>query len=122
VIYYNKLSFEESGIKPKQIIDLLKMLQDKTITTKAGQRIIEKLPLNTKMPRQIAEEMGLVGLMKEDVVVQAVKQVIKENPEAVSDYNEGKKTALNFLIGQVMKITKGKADPGDIFKLLEKEL
>jgi aspartyl-tRNA(Asn)/glutamyl-tRNA(Gln) amidotransferase subunit B len=98
------------------------MLQDKTITTKAGQRIIEKLPLNTKMPRQIAEEMGLVGLMKEDVVVQAVKQVIKENPEAVSDYNEGKKTALNFLIGQVMKITKGKADPGDIFKLLEKEL
>ena len=74
------------------------------------------------MPRQIAEEMGLVGLMKEDVVVQAVKQVIKENPEAVSDYNEGKKTALNFLIGQVKKITKGKADPGDIFKLLEKEL
>ncbi len=122
VIYYNKLSFKESGIKPQQIIDLLKMLQDKKITTKAGQRIIEKLPQNTKMPCKIAEEMGLVGLIDEDVVVQAVKQVIKENPEAVSDYHEGKKNALNFLIGQVMRITRGKADPGDIFKLLEKEL
>jgi aspartyl-tRNA(Asn)/glutamyl-tRNA(Gln) amidotransferase subunit B len=122
VIYYNKLSFKESGIKPQQIIDLLKMLQDKSITTKSGQRIIEKLPQNTKMPRQIAEEMGLVGLMGEDIVVKVVKQVIKENPEAVSDYNEGKKSALNFLMGQVMRITRGKADPGDIFKLLEEEL
>jgi aspartyl-tRNA(Asn)/glutamyl-tRNA(Gln) amidotransferase subunit B len=98
------------------------MLQDKSITTKSGQRIIEKLPQNTKMPRQIAEEMGLVGLMGEDIVVKVVKQVIKENPEAVSDYNEGKKSALNFLMGQVMRITRGKADPGDIFKLLEEEL
>jgi aspartyl-tRNA(Asn)/glutamyl-tRNA(Gln) amidotransferase subunit B len=122
VIYYNKLSFKESGIKPQQIIDLLKMLQDKSITTKSGQRIIEKLPQNTKMPRQIAEEMGLVGLMGEDIVVKVVKQVIKENPEAVSDYNEGKKSALNFIMGQVMRITRGKADPGDIFKLLEEEL
>ncbi len=56
------------------------------------------------------------------MVVKAVKQVIKENPEAVSDYNEGKKSALNFIMGQVMRITRGKADPGDIFKLLEEEL
>ncbi len=122
VIYYNKLSFKESGIKPQQIIDLLKMLQDKSITTKSGQRIIEKLPQNTKMPMQIAEEMGLVGLIEEDMVVKVVKQVIKENPEAVSDYNEGKKSALNFLMGQVMRITRGKAYPGDIVKLLEEEL
>ena len=51
------------------------------------------------MPSQIAEEMGLAGLMEEDKVVKAVKQVIKENPEAVSDYYEGKKNALNFLNG-----------------------
>ena len=113
VIYYNKLSFKESGIKPQQIIDLLKMLQDKMITTKAGKRIMEKFPKNTKMPSQIAEEMGLVGLMEEDIVLKAVKQVIKENPDAVSDYNEGKKNAINFLMGQVMRITNGKADPGE---------
>ncbi|AEG19118.1 Asp-tRNA(Asn)/Glu-tRNA(Gln) amidotransferase subunit GatB [Methanobacterium paludis] len=119
VIYYNKMSFKESEITPAQIIDLLSMLQDKKITTKAGQRIVEKLPKNHVMPHKIAEDLGLIGVVEEDVVMNAVKQAINENPEAVSDYHEGKKNAMNFLIGQVMRITRGKADPGETFKLIE---
>lgn len=122
VIYYNKISFKESEITSKQIIQLLQMLKDKKITTKAGQRIIEKLPHNQKMPQTIAEEMGLLGVVEENAVLQAVREAIKENPEAVSDYHEGKKNALNYLIGQVMRITRGKADPGETHQFLEKEL
>jgi len=122
VLYYNKITFKESEITPVQLVELLRLLQDNKITTKAGQRIIEKLPHNPKAPTLIAEEMGLVGVVEEDVVIQAVKQSIKENPDAVSDYYHGKKNALNFLMGQVMRITRGKADPGEIFKLLEEEL
>ncbi len=122
VLYYNKIGFKDSEIKSAQIVELLQMLQDKKITTKAGQRIIEKLPHNREMPSQIAEKMGLTGVVEENVVLDAVKQAIKENPEAVSDYYEGKKNALNFLIGQVMRITRGKADPGETFKILESEL
>lgn len=122
VLYYNKIGFKESGIKTAQIVELLQMLQDKKITTKAGQRIIEKLPHNQEMPSQIAEKMGLIGVVEKNVVLDAVKQAIKENPEAVSDYYEGKKNALNFLIGQVMRITRGKADPSETFKILEREL
>jgi aspartyl-tRNA(Asn)/glutamyl-tRNA(Gln) amidotransferase subunit B len=122
VIYYNKMSFKESEITPVQIADLLKMLQDKKITTKAGKRIMEKLPKNTEMPSQIAEEMGLTGVVEEDIVLKAVKKVVNENPEAVSDYYDGKKNAMNFLIGQVMRITRGKADPTETHKLLEDEL
>ena len=122
VIYYNKMSFKESEITPAQIIDLLSMLQDKKITTKAGQRIVEKLPKNHDMPHKIAEDLGLIGVVEEDVVMNAVKQAINENPGAISDYHEGKKNAMNFLIGQVMRLTRGKADPGEIFKLIEGEL
>jgi aspartyl-tRNA(Asn)/glutamyl-tRNA(Gln) amidotransferase subunit B len=122
VIYYNKMSFKESEITPAQIVDLLKMLIDKKVTTKAGKRIMEKLPKNNEMPSQIAEEMGLIGVVDEDIVLKAVKQAIKENPDAVTDYYEGKKNAMNFLIGQVMKLTRGKADPGETHKLLEAEL
>jgi aspartyl-tRNA(Asn)/glutamyl-tRNA(Gln) amidotransferase subunit B len=122
VLYYNKLTFKGSGINAAQIIDLLKMLQDQKITTKAGQRIIEKMPNNLKMPREIAEELGLVGLVEDDTVLQAVHQAIEENPEAVSDYYEGKKKAMNFLIGQVMRITRGKADPSKTHQLVEEEL
>lgn len=122
ILYYNKISYKESKITTVQIVQLMQMLQNKEITTKAGQRIIEKLPDNPKMPRTIAEDMGLIGVVEEDVVLQAVKQSIEENPDAVSDYYEGKKKALNFLMGQVMRITRGKADPGETCKLLEEEL
>jgi aspartyl-tRNA(Asn)/glutamyl-tRNA(Gln) amidotransferase subunit B len=122
VLYYNKLTFKGSGINAAQIVDLLKMLQDQKITTKAGQRIIEKMPHNSEMPSQIAEELGLVGLVEDDTVLQAVQQAIEENPEAVSDYYEGKKKAMNFLIGQVMRLTRGKADPSKTHRLVEQEL
>lgn len=122
ILYYNKITYKESKITTAQIVQLMQMLQNKEITTKAGQRIIEKLPDNPKMPRTIAEDLGLIGVVEEDVVLQAVKQSIEENPDAVSDYYEGKKKALNFLMGQVMRITRGKADPGETCKLLEEEL
>lgn len=122
ILSYNKINFQESEITTSQIVELLRLLQGNKITTKAGQRIIENLPHNQKNPTQIAEEMGLIGVVEEDVVQKAVKQSIKENPEAVSDYYHGKKKAINFLMGQVMRITRGKADPGEICKLLEEEL
>jgi aspartyl-tRNA(Asn)/glutamyl-tRNA(Gln) amidotransferase subunit B len=122
VIYYNKMSFKESEITPVQIVDLLKMLLDKKITAKAGKRIMEKLPKNNEMPSQIADDMGLTGVVDEDIVLKAVKQAVDQNPDAVRDYYEGKKNAMNFLIGQVMRLTRGKADPGETHKLLESEL
>ena len=122
VIYYNKMTFKESEITPAQIVDLLKMLTEKKITAKAGKKIMEKLPKNNELPSQIAEEMGLTGVVDENIVLKAVKQAIKENPDAVTDYYEGKKNAMNFLIGQVMRLTRGKADPGETHKLLESEL
>ena len=122
VIYYNKMTFKESEITPAQIVDLLEMLIDKKITAKAGKKIMEKLPKNNELPSQIAEEMGLTGVVDENIVLKAVKQAIKENPDAVTDYYEGKKNAMNFLIGQVMRLTRGKADPGETHKLLESEL
>ncbi|BDZ69747.1 aspartyl/glutamyl-tRNA amidotransferase subunit B [Methanobacterium petrolearium] len=122
VLSYNKLTYKDSEITTVQLVELLKMLQDKKITTKAGQRIIEQLPNNSKMPGLIAEEMGLVGVVEDDTVLVAVKQAIQENPAAVSDYFEGKSKALNFLVGQVMRITRGKADPTRTNQMVQEEL
>ncbi len=122
VIYYNKMTFIESEITTSQIIELLQMLQDKEITTKAGQRIIEQLPQSSKSPRSIAEEMGLVGIVNEDEVLNAAKKAIEENPTAVEDYHQGKKAAMNFLVGQVMKLTRGKAEPGNTVEILRELL
>lgn len=122
VLYYNKISFAESGISAPQIIELLKMVQKKEVTTKAGQRIIENMPHSSKSPKEIAEEMGLIGIVNEDEVIQAAQKAIDENPEAVADYHEGKSAALNFLVGQVMRFTRGKAEPGRAVELLKERL
>ena len=122
VLSYNKLDFADSEISVESLIELFKMLQDKEITTKAGQRIIEQMPNNDKSPKQIAEELGLLGVVKDDEVLAAVKQAIEENPKAVQDYHDGQKASLNFLVGQVMRLTRGKADPGETVKLLKENI
>jgi aspartyl-tRNA(Asn)/glutamyl-tRNA(Gln) amidotransferase subunit B len=122
VLTYNKMDYADSGISPESIIELLKMLQSKEITVKAGQRIVEQMPNNEKSPKEIAEELGLLGVVKDDEVKAAVKQAIEENPKAVDDYLAGQKASLNFLVGQVMRITRGKADPGETVKLLKENL
>ncbi|KZX16712.1 aspartyl/glutamyl-tRNA(Asn/Gln) amidotransferase subunit B [Methanobrevibacter cuticularis] len=119
VLTYNKFSFVDSKITPYNIIELLKLLQNKEITTKSGQRIIENMPNNSKTPKEIAEELGLIGVVKKDETVEAAKQAINENSNAVEDYKKGQKASLNFLVGQVMKLTRGKADPGETVKILK---
>ena len=122
VLSYNKLDFADSGITVENLVELFNMLQNKEITTKAGQRIIEQMPNNDKSPKAIAEELGLLGVVKDDEVLAAVKQAIDENPKAVEDYLAGQKASINFLVGQVMRITRGKADPGETVKLLKENI
>lgn len=120
VIYYNKMTFAQSGITPSQITELLKMIKDKKITTKAAKRIIENMPNNPSTPKQIAEELGLIGVIEDEGIIKAAKQAIDENPKAVEDYKNGKKESLNYLVGQVMRLTRGKAEPSKTLELLKK--
>ncbi|HEX3014244.1 MAG TPA: Asp-tRNA(Asn)/Glu-tRNA(Gln) amidotransferase GatCAB subunit B, partial [Methanobacterium sp.] len=122
VLNYNKMGFAESGITTANIVELLKLIQDKKVTPKAAKKIIEKMPKNLDSPAKIAEKLGLIGVSDKESVLKAVKQAIDENPQAVSDYHEGKKGAMNFLIGQVMRLTRGKADPGETAKFLSEAL
>ena len=122
VLTYNKLDFTSSEISVESLIELLNMIQSKEITVKAGQRIIEQMPNNEKSPKAIAEELGLLGVVKDDEILAAVKQAIEENPKAVDDYLSGQKASINFLVGQVMRLTRGKADPGETVKLLKENI
>jgi aspartyl-tRNA(Asn)/glutamyl-tRNA(Gln) amidotransferase subunit B len=119
VLYYNKIDYSESKITPEKIVQLLKMLINKEITAKAGQRIVEQMPGNEKSPKEIAEELNLTGIVSDDEVVNAAKSAIENNPEAVEDYNQGKEASINFLVGQVMRQTRGKADPNETVKILK---
>ncbi len=122
VLSYNKLDYSESAFTSENLIELFDMIQKKEITTKAAKKVIETMPISDKKPKIIAEELGLSGIVDESEVISAVEKAIAENPEAIKDYNDGKSNALNYLVGQVMRFTRGKAEPNRTVELLKERL
>jgi len=122
VLEYNNLTFAQSRIKHEHLIELLKMMQQNEITVKTAQKIMEVLAVKPKAPKEIVKELELHGIEEEDAVEKAVQEVIKENKQAVDDYLAGKEEALNYLVGQVMKKTRGKAQPDAVLAILARKI
>ena len=122
VLEYNNYSFKDSTITKEQLIELFNMINCHEITVKTGQKVIEMLVERPHSPREIVEELGL-GKIKEDHIVEdAVKEAIKENPKAIEDYLNGTEVALNYVVGQIMKKTRGRADPSIVLKMLKEKI
>ena len=80
------------------------------------------MPCNDKTPTEIGKEMDIIGGVSDDAVSDAINQAIDENPQAIEDYKAGKENAVNFLVGQVMRLTRGKANAGEANKLIREKL
>ncbi len=122
VLEYNSLSFKESSITTAQLIELFNMVKGHEITVKTAQKVMEMLVERPHSPREIVEELGLGKIEEDDVVNQAVEEALKENQKAANDYMSGNEAALNYVVGQVMKKTRGRADPGTVLKMLKEKI
>ena len=108
-------SYDVDLVKPEYMIDMLRMLQSGEITEKGAVEVIRTLLDEGGTPRKIIERKGLSKVGK-DEVDGAIEEVLRENQKAVTDYEEGKKEALNFIVGQVMKKTRGRVDAAYVQK------
>ena len=122
VLHYNKIQYAESLITPSDIIELINLIDTKQITPEAAHKLIEQMPGNEKTPTEIGKEMDIIGVVEDDAVIKAVEQAIEENPNAVTDYKNGKENAVNCLVGQVMRLTRGKANAGETNKIIKDKL
>ncbi len=122
--YLNKdgIPIEKSPIEPSRIAKLVKMVEDGVITGKLGKEIFEKMMKDSRDPEVIMKEEGLTQIANEEDIKNIVNKVIDNNPKSLKDYKKGKKNAFNFLIGQVMRETRGRANPQIVRKVLEEEL
>ncbi|OUJ18591.1 Asp-tRNAAsn/Glu-tRNAGln amidotransferase B subunit, GatB [Methanonatronarchaeum thermophilum] len=118
---YRDKTIHQNKITPKQMAEIVNKLNNDKITEKGATKIIRTMLDNGGTPQEIIKQKNLETIEK-DQVQQAIKQAIEENPEAVKDYHNGKQEAINYLVGQVMKITKGKAKPDETNKLITKTL
>lgn len=116
---WNKVTIRKSKVKPKTFIELLKLIDTGKITARLGKEVIKDYVVTGKSPKEIVEKKGLT-LIDEDKLIKSVKEVIKKNSQAVEDYKKGKKKAMEYLIGQVLRKIKARADPNKIRKLIEK--
>lgn len=118
----NNMEITQCRIKPGQLVEMLKLLDKGTISGKIAKTVFEEMFETGKDPGTIVEEKGLVQISDEGAIEAIVNEVIANNPKSVQDYKGGKKKAMGFLVGQVMKATKGKANPQMVNKILQEKL
>ncbi|MBM3933271.1 MAG: Asp-tRNA(Asn)/Glu-tRNA(Gln) amidotransferase subunit GatB [SAR202 cluster bacterium] len=109
-------------IGPEHVIDLLDMIEAGTLNTSMAKTVFEEMFNSGKSPKQIAEASGMVQITDAGAVSKAADEAIAANAKAVEDYRKGKDTAIRFLVGQVMKVTKGKANPQVVTTVLKDKL
>jgi len=112
-------------ITPENFAEFIKMIYKNEITSKIAKMVLEEMFLKGKDPSNIIEEKGLSQIKNANEIEEIVKEVILKNKKAVEDFKKGKKEAIQFLVGQTLSITKGRANPETareiILKLLKEE-
>lgn len=121
VLNYMGLQAKEMKFTPEQFAGLLKLVQDKRITPELGELVLREMAKCPEEPEEVAGRLGFTPLPTEEVK-EAVRKVIEENPKVVEDYLGGKDEALDFLVGKVLALTKRRADPRVVRKLLKEEI
>ena len=109
-------------IPPAGLAELLKLIDDGTISGKMAKDILEQAYDSKKSPKEIVEEQGVAQVSDESTLSAVVEQVVEAHPKEVEKCKAGKTKILGFLVGQVMKETKGQANPKKVNELLRKAL
>lgn len=122
--YMNKHQKElpELAITPEGLAKMIGLIKNGTISSKIAKKVFAHLVENGGDPEEYVKREGLVQISDEGELRNIVNQVLDENEKSVQDYKDGKKKALGFLVGQVMKATKGQANPQMVNKLLQEEI
>jgi len=109
-------------VSPKALADLLKMIEQAIISNKIAKSLFEEMFDTGKPAEQIVREKGLIQISDETELEKIVDRVLAENPSVVEDWKKGKKQALGFLVGKIMRTTSGKANPTIVNEILERKL
>ena len=111
-----------SPVSPERLVGLLQLVEKGTISLKVAREIFPEVYSSGKPPEQIVREKGLTQVSDEGALEQIIGEVLGKNPAQVAQFKEGKQQVLGFLVGQVMKASGGKANPGKVNESLKRKL
>ena len=122
ILKENSMDVTDISFSPENLAKLIKLTDDGAINSSVAKEVFERIFHEDIDPDKYVEEHGLKQVNDESALYQAVLDVIEANPQSVSDYRNGKDKAIGFLVGQTMKIMKGKANPGMVNQMLKEIL
>ncbi|MEM2960231.1 MAG: Asp-tRNA(Asn)/Glu-tRNA(Gln) amidotransferase subunit GatB [Candidatus Bathyarchaeia archaeon] len=120
-LYENNLELHESKITPQMLVNMIRLIDEGVISGKIAKKVLPVMIVSGKDPRRIIEEEGLIKITDEELLGEMVEKIFSENPKAVRDALIDEK-AVHYLIGQLMRLTKGKADPNIANRMVREKL
>ncbi len=118
----NNRTMEECPLKPDQLSGMIKLIDSGTISGKIAKTVFEEMYRSGKSAGEIIKEKGLIQISDTGAIEKAVEEVIAKSPDEVGRFRGGDEKLMGFFVGQVMKATKGKANPQLVNELLKKKL
>ncbi|MCE4049953.1 MULTISPECIES: Asp-tRNA(Asn)/Glu-tRNA(Gln) amidotransferase subunit GatB [Bacillaceae] len=110
------------ALTPESLASMIKLIEDGTISSKIAKQVFKELIENGGDAEQIVKDKGLVQISDEGALLQVISEALDNNPQSIDDFKNGKQKAVGFLVGQIMKATKGQANPQMVNKLLVQEI
>lgn len=122
--YLNKNNYSISDLKlsPEHLSDLVKLISEGKISSKQAKDVFLDIVETNASPIDVANKLGIVQMSDENAIMDLVIEALNENPQAIEDFKNGKDRAVGFLVGQIMKKSRGKANPAMTSKLVIQEL
>jgi aspartyl-tRNA(Asn)/glutamyl-tRNA(Gln) amidotransferase subunit B len=117
-----KKTIEDSPVKPKDLAGLVQLIENNTISGKIAKDVLPEMYASGKNAEAIVKEKGLVQVTDTKLIEEIADKVISANEKSVTDFKAGKQQALGFLVGQMMKLSQGKANPKMANEILVKKL
>lgn len=118
----NYIKIKDIFITPKMLASLIKMVDSGKISSKQGKEVLYKALIDQKDPKTIVEEENIEQTSNEDEIKKIILEVLKEQPQAIDQYQSGRTNIVDFLVGQVMKKTRGKANPAMTRNMMIEEI
>ncbi|MGM8215994.1 Asp-tRNA(Asn)/Glu-tRNA(Gln) amidotransferase subunit GatB [Bacillaceae bacterium W0354] len=118
--HYKELS--ELKVTPQALAKMIELIEKGTLSSKLAKKVIVELLEKGGDPEKIVKEKGLVQISDENQLREIITAILDDNEQSIVDYKNGKDRALGFLVGQVMKKTKGQANPPMVNKILKEEM
>ncbi|HLA37805.1 MAG TPA: Asp-tRNA(Asn)/Glu-tRNA(Gln) amidotransferase subunit GatB [Candidatus Brocadiales bacterium] len=117
-----RLEIKDFPVGPEMLVELVKLVETGTVSMPVARGVFVEMVDTKKKAPQIIHERGLLQISDRAELEGIIQTILTENPNALTDYKKGKKTAITFLVGQIMRKTKGKANPQMVNELLKQKL